>query len=371
MTPRRLPRTVFKFLAAATLANCCITPLQAAPPALPEPAACGPLFPPQFAPALAPRALGPPAVVPPPVCDGGDSHAPARPRGQYDISGLSAGDTVARYRPADGPPTTTEHAASVSGIAVSNRACIYTPRFGAVRQVVRLHEETLPVGPSGVTAESSVTSDTALQPVGRTAQWENLQAARRSDGGLAVEERSGPLGVATADLPNESFGQAHVAERAAEAQPESARRGQRLAEAVGFDIPTTWTRLTSANAVINDQAADVVSASQGTATLRVESPGRAELTLCKRAGSDSARVGEELDFTIAFLNSGDVPLTDVVIVDALPARLQLVESSPATSLPAEISFSTAADGSRVISWTLQNTLDAGETGFVRLRTVVR
>jgi uncharacterized repeat protein (TIGR01451 family) len=117
--------------------------------------------------------------------------------------------------------------------------------------------------------------------------------------------------------------------------------------------------------------ADVVSASQGTATLRVESPGRAELTLCKRAGNDSARVGEELDFTIAFLNSGDVPLTDVVIVDTLPGRLELIADSPAASLPAEISLSTADDGSRVISWKLQDTLEAGKSGFVRLRTVVR
>jgi uncharacterized repeat protein (TIGR01451 family) len=256
-------------------------------------------------------------------------------------------------------------------MAVSNRTCIYTPRFGSVRQVVRLYEEKLPVGPSGVTAEASVTSDTALQPVGRAAQWVNLQAARRSNSGLAVEERSGPLGVAASDLPNESFGQAHVAERAAELQAESAQRKQGLAEAVGFDVPTTWTRLTSANAVINEQAADVVSASQGTATLRVESPGRAELTLCKRAGNDSARVGEELDFTIAFLNSGDVPLTDVVIVDTLPGRLELIADSPAASLPAEISLSTADDGSRVISWKLQDTLEAGKSGFVRLRTVVR
>ncbi|NBP87745.1 MAG: DUF11 domain-containing protein [Planctomycetia bacterium] len=173
------------------------------------------------------------------------------------------------------------------------------------------------------------------------------------------------------DLPNESFGQAHVAERAAELQAESAQRKQGLAEAVGFDVPTTWTRLTSANAVINEQVADVVSASQGTATLRVESPGRAELTLCKRAGNDSARVGEELDFTIAFLNSGDVPLTDVVIVDTLPGRLELIADSPAASLPAEISLSTADDGSRVISWKLQDTLEAGKSGFVRLRTVVR
>ena len=349
----------------ATLAIWFIAQAQAAPPVRTEPTACRPLLQSAFVPIPCPS-----AAIPPPVCDGGDANAPARPDGQFNIVGLSAGDTVARYRAANRSLAAGEDAARTSDIAVSNRTCIYTPRFGSVRQVVRLHEEKLPIGPGGVTADASVTSDTALQPVSRAAQWVSLHAARRSDCGLAVEERSGPLGVATSDLPNESFGQAHVAERAAEAHAGLARRDQRIAETVGFDIPITWTRLNAANAVINEQTADIVSASQGTATLRVESPGRAELTLCKRAGNDSARVGEEIDFTIAFLNSGDVPLTDVVIVDTLPGRLELVEDSPAANLPAEISLSTADDGSRVISWKLQNTLDAGQTGFVRLRTVV-
>lgn len=362
----RPPCTIATNVASPVLAIWLIACTHAAPPALPDPTACETHSPPAFVPILYPA-----AVLPPPVCDGGDANTPARPDGRFNIIGLSAGDTVARYRTANASPATAEDAARASKIAVSNKTCIYTPRFGSVRQVVRLHEETLPVGPTGVTADASVTSDTALQPVSRAAQWVSLQAARRSDGGLAVEDRTGPLGIAISDLPNESFGQAHVAERTTEIQPESARREQFLAEAVGFDIPTTWTRLTSANAVINEQLADVVSASQGTATLRVESPGRAELTLCKRAGSDSARVGEEIDFTIAFLNSGDVPLTDVIIVDTLPGRLELVENSPAANLPAEITLSTADDGSRVISWKLQNTLEAGQTGFVRLRTVVR
>ncbi|NBP86999.1 MAG: hypothetical protein EBU59_00500, partial [Planctomycetia bacterium] len=189
MIPRRQPRFAPNRLAAAVLAFWGISfwsigfwgtaPTQAAPPALPEPVSCEPVFPP----AAAFRLL-PPAVLPPPICDGGDAYAPARPHGQFDIVGLSAGDTVARYRAANGPPATAADAAKASGMAVSNRTCIYTPRFGSVRQVVRLYEEKLPVGPSGVTAEASVTSDTALQPVGRAAQWVNLQAARRSDSGL-------------------------------------------------------------------------------------------------------------------------------------------------------------------------------------------
>jgi uncharacterized repeat protein (TIGR01451 family) len=114
-----------------------------------------------------------------------------------------------------------------------------------------------------------------------------------------------------------------------------------------------------------------VAADRGTATLRFECPGRAELTLCKRAGSDTARTGEELDFTIFLLNSGDRPLADIVLADALPARLELVPDSAASSLSADIATTEGDDGSVVLTWRLRETLPPGGTGFVRFRTIVR
>ena len=312
-----------------------------------------------------------PAIVPPPICDGGDWLERARPEGRLDIVGLTAGDTVARYRPAADGPVTAATIASETKLAVANCECVYSPRFGSVRQVVRLFEERLPLGPGGLTTDTSLANERSLQPVTAAGQRVALQAARRARMGLAVEERSGPLGVDTAALPEESLGELRPAERAGELQPESADRRERLAEAIGLDVPIAWTRLTAANAMINERAATVVSAGQGTATLRVESPGRAELTLCKRAGSDAVRVGEELDFTIAFLNSGDVPLTDIVVVDVIPDRLKLIPASPAASLPAEIEVEAASTGGLRLSWRLLEPLPIGAGGFVRFRTIVR
>jgi len=119
------------------------------------------------------------------------------------------------------------------------------------------------------------------------------------------------------------------------------------------------------------RSAEVVAADRGTATPRFEEPGRAELTLCKRAGSDTARPGEELDFTIFMLNSGDRPLAGVVLADALPARLSFVEGSAAASVPADFSTATGDDGSTVLTWRLRESLPAGASGFVRFRTTVR
>jgi uncharacterized repeat protein (TIGR01451 family) len=136
-------------------------------------------------------------------------------------------------------------------------------------------------------------------------------------------------------------------------------------------VPLAWTCVKGAQVLVGDQAAEVVASDQGTATLRLEEPGRAELTLCKRAGSDTARVGEELDFTIFLLNSGDRPLADIVLVDALPKRLALVPQSAASSLPADISTGAGDDGSVVVKWRLTGSLAPGAGGFVRFRTIVR
>ena len=140
---------------------------------------------------------------------------------------------------------------------------------------------------------------------------------------------------------------------------------------VGFDVPLAWTCVTGAQVTVNGQAAEVIAADRGTATLRLEEPGRCELTLCKRAGSDTARVDEELDFTIFLLNSGDRPLEDIVLVDALPKRLRFIPGSAASNLPADISTETADDGALVIKWRLREVLRPGEGGFVRFRTIVQ
>ncbi|NCX98947.1 MAG: DUF11 domain-containing protein, partial [Planctomycetia bacterium] len=91
----------------------------------------------------------------------------------------------------------------------------------------------------------------------------------------------------------------------------------------------------------------------------------------KRAGTDTARVGEEIDFTIYMINSGDRPLTGIVLADALPQRLTLVPDSAASSLPAEFATETGDDGSVVLTWRLTEPLPAGGEGFVRFRTLVR
>jgi uncharacterized repeat protein (TIGR01451 family) len=256
-------------------------------------------------------------------------------------------------------------------VVESNCACVYAPRFAAVRELVRPLEEAAPLGPGGLVTDELVELQIERQPVWGSVQNLAPEAARKALPGVAVEERLGPLAVDQSDLPGEEDGVEGPVARMAIDQPEQARRRQRPVVAVGFDVPVAWTCVTGAQVLVADQAAKVIAADRGTATLRLEEPGRAELTLCKRAGSDTARVGEELDFTIVLLNSGDRALTDITLVDAIPKRLALVPRSADASLPADISTGTGDDGSVVVTWRLEGTLAPGESGFVRFRTIVR
>jgi uncharacterized repeat protein (TIGR01451 family) len=308
----------------------------------------------------------PPIVGPYLVCDGGDHQRPAIAIGPDRLGHLTAGDTVARYHAADEMPDS-----DCVRLVTSNCACVFAPRFGAVREVTRPLEGSQPAGPRGYAADTSVELEQRREPVCGKVQTVALEAARKSLPGIAVQDRLGPLAVDQGDHPHEDDGVVGPVEDIAAQTPELERQRQRPLVKVGFDVPIAWTCIKAANVLLGDQSAQVVAVDRGTATLRFEEPGRAELTLCKRAGSDTARAGEELDFTIVMLNSGDRPLSGVVLADALPTRLDYVPQSAAASVQADFATETGDDGSTVLTWRLKETLRPGESGFVRFRTIVK
>lgn len=310
-------------------------------------------------------AVAVPVVGPCLVCDGGDHHAAAMPVARFGLKNLTAGDTVARYRADDRAGDCEVH------VTASNCACVYAPRFGSVRQVTQPHEEAKPIGPRGLALDTRTEAQVELQPVCRSTQWLAPEAARKALPGVALEERLGPLAVDQGGMPHESDGRERPAERVRDDQPERTQIVEGPRTVTGFDVPLVWTCARSVMVMLGRQQAEVVAADRGTATLRLESPGRAELTLCKRAGTDTARVGEEIDFMIYLHNSGDRPLTDIVLVDALPSRLELVPNSAAANQPAEFVTETGDDGSVVLKWRFTHTFRPGEGGFVRFRTLVR
>ncbi len=299
------------------------------------------------------------------VCDGGDCLALAQPTGASGLKNLHAGDTVARYHADDFGPDVHD-----VKVAISNRACVYAPRFASVRHITRPHEEAAPVGIKGLSLDTVTELGVRRQPVWGSTQRIAPEAARKALPGVAIEERLFPMAVDQNAFPKEASGENRAVARVADERPMLTKRKQSPLLQVGFEVPMAWTCVRGAQVIVMGRTAEVIAADRGTATLRIEEQGRAELTLCKQVGSDTARIGEELDFTIYLLNSGDRPLRDVVLVDALPARLELIPQSAAANLSAEFSTEKGDDGSVVLKWRFESPLAAGEGGFVRFRTLV-
>lgn len=314
------------------------------------------------------------AIVPPPpvpvarickVCDGGDAGRHAKPSGATGIENLTAGDTVARFRAAE------QSDDDEVCVVASNRACVCAPRFASVREITRPQEDNAPTIAVAVALDDSPELTTVRTKSRAGTQRVPPVLARSAVPELAVVDATPPLGLEHELLPGETPYVCMPAEDVADQRPEIARLGRRPQVAIAFDVPLAWTCLSQAQVMIQEQAAETVSIAEGTAVLRLKQPGRKELTLCKTAGGKTVRSGEELDFTIAVLNSGDRALDQIVLTDALPKRLSLVPDSADSTLPADFVTETADDGAVVLKWVFRDPLPPGGSGFVRFRTIVR
>jgi uncharacterized repeat protein (TIGR01451 family) len=240
-----------------------------------------------------------------------------------------------------------------------------------VREIVRPLEDYAPTGPIAASLDAGPeVAAIRLKPRAGTQRLPPV-LARRAIPELAVVEAKPTLGVEEARLPGETPYVCVPAEDVQDDVPQTFLAKERPKIAVAFDVPLAWTCLAQAQVMVQDTAAETVTVDQGTAVLRLKCPGRAELSLCKTAGGKTVRSGEELDFTIAFLNSGDRKLEGIVLADALPKRLAYVPDSADSTLPADFGTETAADGATVLKWVFKQPLSPGESGFVRFRTLVR
>jgi uncharacterized repeat protein (TIGR01451 family) len=98
-------------------------------------------------------------------------------------------------------------------------------------------------------------------------------------------------------------------------------------------------------------------------------PGRLEIV--KLADRQTAAPGETVTFRIEFENAGDLPLTDVRIIDNLTPRLGYIPESGASSRPAALGVTDNGEGSVILTWTLNEPLPGKSRGWVTFKAHVR
>ena len=296
------------------------------------------------------------------VCDGGDAGHPFHYEGT-NIAGLEAEDTVAEFTDHEG----TAH------VRISSRACVYAPKFGAVRSI------TQPVQDYAVNA---------------------LGAAHRFDTAAGFEDRRPPIVAETVD----QLADTQMREQATDVILDVSDSAMHLA--VGLDQhvklqnvyedysalregqfqQTTEAYLAStlqvagesihdigpviiADDVFGQAVTSVKSADVYTAVEDRRPPG--DLRVVKLADQQSAQPGDVLTFRIRFYNDGGRELTSVRILDHLSPRLEYVEGSAKSELEGKLTVEHDDYGGQLLRFELAAPLEGGASGEISFQTIAK
>jgi uncharacterized repeat protein (TIGR01451 family) len=296
------------------------------------------------------------------LCDGGDEGRPAMLSGRGELGGVEMQDTVAQYDTLDGRTL----------IEPSNRVCLYSPRFGAVRQVVGLvaNEERqrlggihMPVQPQIPTTRQLVGSTTQDVEPGDQIGARPAVALRTKQGDGAMSTAIGPRAFQDAFKPYENLSVIRLG---------AYRDAEMPFLATGSTAAIAWTHNQAVQIILGRQGAMAeVKYDQAMSIYTASMQGRPQLRLIKVASTPFANPGDEVDFTLRFDNLGDQPIGNVVIIDSLTTRLEYLPQSAQCSIEAKFSTQPNEGGSLAIRCELSDPLPAGKGGVLRFRCRVR
>ena len=295
--------------------------------------------------------------------DGGDEGRPTGVGKHWEVMGLEMEDTVAHFDTLDGQTV----------VEPSNAVYLYSPRFGAVRQVVGLvaSEERQRLG--GVHMPEKLNTPTTLQVVADAKQ--NFQVgdqigARPPVALLSKQVKDvmstaiGPRAFQDGFKPYENL--AIIRQGVFEA-------AEMAFLARGANAAIAWSHTQAVQVILEHRGAMAEvkydqSMSVYTATAP---PGDPKLRVIKVASTPFAQPGDEVDFTIRFDNIGNQLIGNVTIIDSLNTRLEYVPDSAQCSVEAQFHTQPNEGGSVVVRCEVADPLEPGTGGILRFRCRVR
>lgn len=316
-----------------------------------------PTCPPPYAPPMPPEYVGDEYI-----CDGGDRGLPIH----YDtlgMQGLETEDTVAEFVDHNGE----------SGLRISNKTCIYAPRFAAVRAATQpvtdfgidralghFDERRIAGLETKVVLDEKIHSD-ELQGVLMRARASGIESGQ-TDHEVNLPQKANvhaKLGNAFEDFAFVRDGQLDDVSLAV------------IGEAI--QAAGEWTRSQSPIIAAKDLAGQEVTArfiaEDFTAYEDRRTPG--DLRIVKLADRSTAKPGDIVTFTVRFDNVGERELHDVRIVDNLTPRLEFIDGSVDSNLAGEVEPRDNGEGSVILSFFFGEPLPGGEGGWVSFQCRVR
>jgi uncharacterized repeat protein (TIGR01451 family) len=332
---------------------------------------CIPLYDPRLGPASPASELC--------IHDGGDGGLSAGHSRDGRLRGVEPSDTVAEYSDSRGARRVT----------ISNSACLCVPRF------IVLRGETVTSGNSatyGAGQTATVQGQIALRAETPTVEKYQNQHLR----GLAARERaSGPFAyVGTALTRDDTAASGHAALYGAgimnRTQGQVALRAetQALEKKQQDHVGSMASRQRASGTVAQtgtavvariDGSSIVASAPYETGNVTglplqrpaTTEPGDLPLLLEKWPDKCDAAIGALVTFYLKYSNRGGRPITDIALLDSLPARLEYVPGSARTDRDGVFTMQQNEAGSLILRWEIHGSLPPGQSGIVSFQAKIR
>lgn len=297
------------------------------------------------------------------LADGGDGGVQVRVADNRQLRGLEMQDTVVHYDTPEGRTI----------VEPSNRVFLYSPRFGAVRQVLGVQENEQMLASSGVVQPVHVASQADVAIPGSAKQ--QIQTVRQiGQKSLTVFRSRQQDGAVSTAVGMAAFQDAFKPYENLTVLRTGAFDASEITQLLrGTTAAITWSSDEALQVILDRRSASAVVSDQKTSVLfRVdEPPAYPRLRVIKVASTAFAEVGETVDFTVRFDNVGNQVIGNVVIVDSLATRLEYVENSAQCSLPAAFSTQRNEGGSLVLRWEIAQPIEPGQGGILRFTCRVR
>ncbi len=296
------------------------------------------------------------------LLDGGDRAMPVHETPAHR-EGLDSEDAVAEYVDSKG------HA----HIVPTNRVAIYSPRFGNVATATGLE--------SGITVTSSLAAvdtrrgeglrnRTAVSDHEQRLPLESMRTRSRADG---FENQQREAAADQATLLSQNLDLAGTIEDVQNLKAPEMRQALAAKIAKMRQNAIRWTRdefpVIRATVAGAQQVTVKFVASEIVGIDDRRKPGRIEIV--KLADRQTALPGETVTFRIEYENIGDLPLTEVSIVDNLTPRLGYLPETGVSSRPAVFGIADNGEGSVILSWKLNEALPGKSKGWVTFKAKVR
>lgn len=296
------------------------------------------------------------------VCDGGDSGLPVH-YDDYNRLGLETEDTIAEYVDSDG----------TFRVKPSTKVCIYAPRFGAMRTVTGPQADTSIrriAAANETTYGSAVRNRDVVSYHNQRAGVDRMRVRSRPSG-LYNEDRLSGNQQATSIVEHtkliNTYQDVSFLRTGIFVTGEEAWLAERIQSAVA------WNR--NENPVI---AAKIEGGQQVVAKFKpMEIIGiedkrtKGVLRIIKLADRKTAVPGDEVTFTIRYDNLGDLPLTQIRIVDNLSPRLEYVDDSATSDRAGAVTVEDNNEGSLQLTIELDEALPGKKGGVITFKTTVR